>query len=359
MPRPATEVPASLLDRLYPAVRGALFAMDAEDAHERTLTMVERAPRLLGALVRPFAGAPDAELARDVGGIRVLGPVGLAAGLDKDGRGIPFWPSCGFGFVEVGTVTMHAQAGNPRPRLFRLRDEAAIINRMGFNNRGSQALATRLRALRASGRWPAVPVGANLGKSKVTPLDIAPADYATSTRRLKGLVDWFTVNVSSPNTPGLRDLQDSDALETLLPRVMEEAGDTPVWLKLAPDLTDEAMQQAVAIAIRHGLAAVVATNTTIRRDALATSAGVAAEKGGLSGRPLHGLAKDRIRVVCDAAGEHIDVVGVGGIETAEQAQDLLDLGCKAVQLYTAFIYEGPGLPARLHRGLRRPVTSSR
>jgi dihydroorotate dehydrogenase len=289
-----------------------------------------------------------------------MGPVGLAAGLDKDGRGIPFWPACGFGFIEVGTVTMHPQPGNPRPRLFRLPDEAAIINRMGFNNRGSQALASRLRSLRASGRWPErVPVGANLGKSKVTPLHIAPADYATSTRRLKGLVDWFTVNVSSPNTPGLRDLQDGDALEELLPRVVAEADGTPVWLKLAPDLTDEALQHAVAIAVRHGLSAVVATNTTIRRDLLSPGTLHADEAGGLSGRPMHALATDRIRVVCEAAGDAIDVVGVGGIETAEQVDDLLALGCKAVQLYTAFIYEGPGLPARLHRGLRRSVTSPR
>ena len=350
-PSPSTAAPSSLLDRLYPLARAALFTMDAEDAHERTLKLVERAPRLLSAVVRPFAGTPDASLARDVGGIRVAGPVGLAAGLDKDGRGIPFWPACGFGFVEVGTVTMHGQPGNPRPRLFRLRDEAALINRMGFNNHGSQALAQRLRALRAAGRWPReVPVGANLGKSKVTPLHIAPADYATSTRRLRGLVDWFTINVSSPNTPGLRELQDSAALEELLPRVVEEAAGTPVWLKLAPDLSDEALEQAVALAIRFGLRAVVATNTTIRRDLLDRDPH---EDGGLSGRPLYEVAKDRLRVVCEAAGDRIDVVGVGGIETAEQVAELLDLGCEAVQLYTAFIYQGPGLPARLHRGLRR------
>jgi len=359
MPRPSTQAPASLLDRMYPLVRTALFSLDAERAHELTLSMVERAPGLLSALVGPFAGAPDPSLARDVGGVRVHGPVGLAAGLDKDGRGIPFWPACGFGFVEVGTVTMHPQVGNPQPRLFRLKKDAAIVNRMGFNNHGSASLASRLKGLRTSGRWPDVPVGANLGKSKVTPLDVAAADYATSTRRLKGLVDWFTVNVSSPNTPGLRELQDGDALAELLPRVMGEADGTPVWLKLAPDLSDDALQQAVALAIEHGLAAVVATNTTIRRDLLEHPSPHADEAGGLSGRPLHGFARDRIQVVLDAAGDAIDVVGVGGIETAEQAQNVLDMGCKAVQLYTAFVYEGPGLPARLHRGLRSSVTSSR
>lgn len=345
----------SLLDRTYPLVRSVLFSMDAEDAHERTLALLESAPGLAAALVRPFAGPPAPNLARTVGGVRVAGPVGLAAGLDKDGRAIPFWPATGFGFLEVGTVTMHPQTGNPRPRLFRLPSEAAIVNRMGFNNRGSEALATRLRALRDRGAWPVgTPVGANLGKSKITPLEQAPDDYATSARRLAGLVDWFTINVSSPNTPGLRDLQDGDALEALLPAVVAEAGSTPVWLKLAPDLTDEAIHAAVGLARRHGIRAIVATNTTIRRDLLTVDPG---EAGGLSGRPLHPFAADRIRCVLDAAGANLDVVGVGGIENPDQVQDLLTAGCKAVQLYTAFIYEGPGLPARLHRALGRSVTA--
>ena len=219
---------------------------------------------------------------------------------------------------------------------------------MGFNNLGSEALADQLRWLRDRGAWPEAPVGANLGKSKVTPLDEAPADYVASAKRLAGLVDWFTVNVSSPNTPGLRDLQDGDALARLLPAVVEAAGGSPVWLKLAPDLTDEAIHEAVGLAHSCGIRAIVATNTTLRRDLLRHDP---QEAGGLSGRPLHDFAFDRIRVVVEAAGNKLDVVGVGGIERAEHVTQLLGLGCKATQLYSALIYEGPGLPRAIHRAL--------
>ena len=349
----------SLLDLTYPLVRRALFRMDAERAHELTLGSLGRHPKLWSSVFRRLVDAPAPSQRRRVGGVEVAGPVGLAAGLDKNGIAVPVWGALGFGFVEVGTVTMHPQPGNPRPRLFRLAAERALINRMGFNNGGSEALAITLRTLRDAGAWPEVPVGANLGKSKITPLDDAAGDYATSAKRLAGLVDWFTVNVSSPNTPGLRDLQDASFLRQILPAVLDAAGDTPVWLKLAPDLTDDAIEQAVSLAREVGVSAVVATNTTIRRDLLEHPSPHADEAGGLSGRPLHGFARDRIQVVLDAAGDAIDVVGVGGIETAEQAQNVLDMGCKAVQLYTAFVYEGPGLPARLHRGLRSSVTSSR
>ena len=329
----------------YSWVRRALFSMDAERAHELTLAGVRRAPAWLG---QRLGEDPHPSLARDVGGVRVRSPVGLAAGLDKDGVAVPFWSALGFGFVEVGTVTMHPQPGNPRPRLFRLVEDRAIINRMGFNNHGSDALAATLRAHRDAGRWPSSPVGANLGKSKVTSLEDAPLDYATSARRLAGLVDWFTVNVSSPNTPGLRELQDRDALLKLLPAVVDAAAGTPVWLKLAPDLGDDALSAAVELAKSAGVRAVVATNTTLRRDGLQVDP---KESGGLSGRPLHAFAVDRIRVVIEAAAGGIDVIGVGGIERGEQVEALLGMGCAAVQLYTAFIYEGPELVARLNRSL--------
>jgi dihydroorotate dehydrogenase len=218
---------------------------------------------------------------------------------------------------------------------------------MGFNNHGSAALAERLRALRDAGGWPAVPVGVNVGKSKVTPLEEAPADYVTSITRLQGLADYFTVNVSSPNTPGLRDLQDGDMLARLLPQVREASGDTPIWLKLAPDLSDEAIHAAVGLARSEGLTGVIATNTTIRRDVLVADPG---EGGGLSGRPLWPIARDRIRVTLEAAGD-LPVIGVGGVERASQVRELLGLGCTAVQLYSSLIYEGPGLPSRLHRQL--------
>jgi len=333
------------LDLTYPLVRRLLFSMDAERAHELTLGTLGRHPRTWSSLLGLLASAPAQP--RDVGGVQVAGPVGLAAGLDKDGVAVPVWGALGFGFVEVGTVTMHPQEGNPRPRLFRLPTERALVNRMGFNNGGSEALAITLRQLRDRGAWPEVPVGANLGKSKITPLDEAPHDYATSARRLRGLVDWFTVNVSSPNTPGLRDLQDASHLREILPAVLEAADSTPVWLKLAPDLTDAAIEQAVDLARELGVAAIVATNTTIRRDLLAHDPG---EAGGLSGRPLRAFAYDRIEAVVRAA-DGLPVVGVGGVESVADVEALLRLGCAATQLYTAFIYEGPGLPARLHRQL--------
>jgi dihydroorotate dehydrogenase len=337
-----------VLDLAYPLVRRALFRLDAERAHEWTIRAVSAAPRLLGALARLTCGSPDPRLARTVAGVRWAGPVGLAAGLDKDGRAIPFWPALGFGSVEVGTVTALPQPGNPRPRLFRVPEDRALVNRMGFNNRGSAALADRLRALRERGRWPAVPVGVNVGKSRVTPLEEAPEDYATSVRRLQGLADWFTVNVSSPNTPGLRDLQEREPLRRVLDAVLAVAGDTPVLLKLAPDLAPEALADAVELAWEAGARGIVATNTTIGRDGLSHDPG---EEGGLSGAPLWPLARARIGVALQAARGRLPVIGVGGIETAAQVRELLDAGCAAVQIYTALIYAGPGLPARLHRAL--------
>lgn len=337
-----------MLDLAYPLVRRALFAMDAERAHERTIAALAAAPGLWGGLASLTMGPPPESLAREVCGLRWAGPVGLAAGLDKDGRAIEFWPSLGFGAVEVGTVTAQPQPGNPSPRLFRLVEDRALINRMGFNNRGSADLAVRLERLHSRGRWPDVPVGVNVGKSKVTPLEEAHDDYATSVRRLAGLADWFTVNVSSPNTPGLRELQGREHLARILGAVLAEAGDTPVLLKLAPDLEDDALADAVNLAVDSGAAGIVATNTTIGRDGLTRDPG---EPGGLSGAPLWPLARRRIGVALEAAAGRLPVVGVGGISDASQVQELLDAGCAAVQLYTALIFEGPGLPSRLNRAL--------
>jgi len=337
-----------MLDIAYPVTRAILFSMDAENAHHMTFRAISTAPRLLAAIASMTMGPPSLSLAREVAGLKFAGPVGLAAGLDKDGVAVPFWPSLGFGFIEMGTVTAHPQPGNPRPRMFRLVDERALINRMGFNNRGSENLAGRLRALREAGRWPSVPVGVNIGKSKITPLDEATDDYVTSTKRLQGLADYFTVNVSSPNTPGLRSLQDRDTLAELLPAVMEAAKGTPVFLKLAPDLAPEGTADLVELACELGVSGIVASNTTIRRDVLRSDPD---EGGGLSGRPLWKLARSSIQTALDTANRRIPVIGVGGIERADQVQELLDAGCAAVQVYTAFIYEGPGLPSRLNRGI--------
>ncbi|TVQ91767.1 MAG: quinone-dependent dihydroorotate dehydrogenase [Deltaproteobacteria bacterium] len=344
-----------MLDLTWPLVRPLLFQLSAERAHELTLRTLARAPRLVSGLARTTQGPPDPSLGVDAFGLRLGGPVGLAAGLDKNGVATTFWPSLGFGFIEVGTVTAHPQPGNPQPRLFRLPADGALINRMGFNNGGSQALADRLRALHQAGRWPSVPVGANIGKSKITPLDQAPQDYATSTERLAPLVDWFTVNVSSPNTPGLRSLQEPAALQGILGAVLKRASGRPVLLKLAPDLAPAALAEAVELAIAEGVAGIIATNTTVTRDGLRRDPN---ERGGLSGRPLWPLARSRIQTALDTAAGRVPIIGCGGIHTTEQVEELLTAGCVAVQIYTGLIFEGPGLPSRINRALAHRASGS-
>jgi dihydroorotate dehydrogenase len=280
--------------------------------------------------------------------MRFQNPLGLAAGLDKDAEALPVWPSLGFGFVEVGTVTPRPQQGNPRPRLFRLPRERALINRMGFNNAGVEAMRARMGALRDADLWPSVPVGANIGKNKDTPNDSAELDYEICTRSLRDLVDYFTVNVSSPNTPGLRELQAPDRLRALLTTVLEAAQSKPVFLKLAPDLEPDALQEAVDVAISSGCSGIIATNTTISRPG---KTGRSGERGGLSGAPLWPLARSRIHVALAAANRRVPVIGVGGVDSASRAQELLNAGCAAVQLYSALIFHGPGLPGRILSGL--------
>lgn len=337
-----------VLDLSWRLLRPLLFTLDPERAHHLVLGGLGSAPGLAAALLRLLAGAPPPTLARKVAGLALAGPVGLAAGLDKDGIAVRAWPALGFGFVEVGTVTAHPQPGNPSPRLFRLPGERALINRMGFNNAGSAAMAERLRRLRESGHWPEVPVGANIGKSKITPLEEAADDYALSTERLKPWVDYLTVNISSPNTPGLRDLQSTEALRRLLGRVVPAAAPCPVLLKLSPDLADEDLAAAVEEAVEAGVSGIIATNTTITRP---DQTGRTGEAGGLSGAPLWPLARGKVLDTLRHSAGRLPVIGVGGLETAAQVQELLDAGCAAVQLYTSLIYQGPGLIHRLNRAL--------
>lgn len=331
-------------------IRPVLFRLgggDAEAAHSwtlRRLAALSRRPALLAAIRRRYEVAAP----RTVFGVRFPNPVGLAAGLDKDGVALPAWPALGFGFVEVGTVTSHGQPGNPRPRLFRLPDSEALINRMGFNNGGAAALAQRLAGL---GRLP-VPLGVSLGKSKITPLGAAVEDYLTSLRLLRPYADYVAVNVSSPNTPGLRALQDRDHLATLLAALSAEAGDTPILVKIAPDLTEPAIGDLLRVCADHRVAGLIATNTTLARDGIAgADAACVAEAGGLSGRPLTERSREVVAFVHRETGGALPVIGVGGILDPDDALRMIDAGASLVQLYTGLIYRGPGLVREIGRRL--------
>jgi dihydroorotate dehydrogenase len=317
-----------------------MFRFDPEVAHERTVALVSRLGRVRPAtgLARRFYGASTP---RTVFGVRFPGAVGLAAGMDKDGVAVRGWPAFGFGFVELGTVTWHPQPGNPRPRLYRLPASEAVINRMGFNNRGAAALAERLRLL---GPAP-VPVGISVGKSKVA--TDAEADYVSSVRVLWPYADYFAVNVSSPNTPGLRGLQDRAALDALLAAVVPEAHGRPVLVKIAPDLSFPAIEDVLSVCHERGVAGVIATNTTLSRTGLSSVDSAATEAGGLSGRPLFGRALEVVSFV--AARSELPVVGVGGVASADDAAKMFDAGAALVQLYTGFVYHGPGLVRRINR----------
>ncbi|WP_091462742.1 quinone-dependent dihydroorotate dehydrogenase [Micromonospora inyonensis] len=340
-------------------VRPGLFRIgggDAETAHEwtlRRLTALAGRPALLAGVRSRYAvSAP-----RTVFGVRFPNPVGLAAGMDKNGVALPAWPALGFGFVEVGTVTARPQPGNPRPRLFRLHDSEAVVNRMGFNNAGAGALAARLAALP---RPLGVPLGISLGKSKVTPLAEAVEDYLASYRALRDHGDYFAVNVSSPNTPGLRALQDREHLDALLAALV---GEKPVLVKIAPDLTEPAVAELLEVCLDRGAAGVIATNTTLARDGLAPGDRArGAETGGLSGRPLAARAREVVAFVHRETGGRLPVVGVGGIVDPDDAARMVDAGASLVQLYTGFIYRGPALVraavravARADRGAARTV----
>jgi dihydroorotate dehydrogenase len=335
----------TVADALWAVTRPLLFQLDAERAHRLVMGGLAEFPRLS----RTALGRAPARPARhELCGLPLRSPIGLAAGLDKDGEALEVWPALGFGFVEIGTVTAEPQPGNPSPRLFRLVPERGLINRMGFNNEGSAALAQRLRRIREADRWPAIPVGANIGKSKVAPLEEAERDYLTSLERLTGLVDYVTVNVSSPNTPGLRTLQEPERLFRLVRTLAPAAGSTPLLVKLAPDLEPDALGEAIGGILEAGAKGIVATNTTLTRPG---TTGRTNEEGGLSGAPLWPLARERIATILEIVRGRVPVVGVGGISRADQVRELLALGCACVQLYSGLIFEGPGLVRRLNREL--------
>ena len=337
-------------------IRPVLFAQDAEKVHDRTLRALGCVSRngLLRALAASAYGAPT--LPVELFGLNFPNPLGLAAGLDKFGRAVPAWAALGFGFSELGGVTGQAQPGNPAPRLFRALKDQAIVNSMGFNNPGAAAMAQALAEWKRLGLWPRHPVGMNLGKSKVTPLDKAAEDYATSFRLLRPHIDFFVVNVSSPNTPNLRQLQDKAALDEILAALQEiNAGPkpAPILVKVAPDLSFEALDDILELAGPRRLAGIVATNTTIERPA-ATEAvlqRVYERLGGLSGRPLRQRSTEVIRhLYCQTKGA-LPIVGVGGIFDAADAWEKITAGASLLQIYTSLVYRGPGVIREIVTGL--------
>jgi dihydroorotate dehydrogenase len=337
-------------------VRPALFSLDAERAHELTIAALGR-PWVVNAL-RWLPRAPaDGRLAQEVCGLSFDNPVGLAAGLDKQGTAAPAWAVLGFGFVEIGTVTPRPQPGNPRPRLFRLPGDRAIINRFGFNSVGAGGVAENLAAALPI----AARVGINLGRNALTPNEQAADDYVRTVEVLHPYADFFVVNVSSPNTGGLRALQEGRALRGLVEQVVTRAREIttrktiPVLVKVSPDMTSADLLASVDAALEGGAAGIIATNTTVSRTGLRAPARVAGEAGGLSGAPLEAMATAACRTLFAHVGRRVPIVGVGGIFTADDAYERIRAGASLVQLYTGLIYEGPGVVARIVRGLGERV----
>jgi len=330
-----------------------LSKLDPEFAHTLAFTVIRLLPTLgVGRIVRRFT-RPAGHLRVSALGREFDSPFGLAAGFDKYGSGIRGLGQLGFGHVEVGTVTAHAQPGNPKPRLFRLVPDRAVINRMGFNNNGAAALVPKLQKAVSRSQRPVI--GANIGKSRVTEVADAAGDYLESTRLLAPIADYLAVNVSSPNTPGLRGLQELEMLGPLLTSIREAAGTTPVLVKIAPDLTDDQVEAIAGLAVSLGLAGIIATNTTLSRQDLATDPAVveSAGAGGLSGAPLSARSLAVLRVIRSVVPAEFCVVSVGGVETAQDVDERLRAGATLVQGYTAFLYRGPLWAASINRGLAR------
>ena len=329
---------------IYKLLTPLLFALDAETAHRATIAALKMTPAR--ALPR-FAP----ELASEVAGLHFPSPLGLAAGFDKDGEVPDAMLGLGFGFVEVGTLTPRPQVGNPRPRLFRLQEDRAVINRMGFNNRGQEAALERLRTRARHGV-----LGINIGANKDSEDRIS--DYAAGVRTMAPVADYLTINISSPNTPGLRNLQEGGELDELLAAVGEgrDVGGPPIFLKVAPDLEPGDHGRIVRAAIDRGIDALIVANTTLSRPALASAH--RSETGGLSGRPLKQLALDQLRAFRAATGSEIPLIAVGGIEHADDAWNCIVAGASLVQLYSALVYEGPGVARRIAGGLAERLSRS-
>ena len=339
---------------MYPLLfKYFLSRLDPEDAHHLAFDVIRLLPRFgVGAVIARMT-RPHRSLAVSTLGLRFASPFGLAAGFDKDGRAIGGLGQLGFSHIEVGTITARAQPGNDRPRLFRLVADRAVINRMGFNNLGAPDAVARLTRERARAGRPVI--GVNIGKSRSVEVDDAVADYLVSTHLLAGVADYLAVNVSSPNTPGLRGLQEIDKLSPLLEAVRDAAGLTPVLVKIAPDLTDDQVRQISRLAVQLGLAGIIATNTTLARAELVTDVSIvtAAGAGGLSGAPLSRRSLEVLAVIRSVVPKELCVISVGGVDTAADVAERLAAGATLVQGYTAFLYRGPLWAATINRGLRK------
>src|SRR6266545_4589661 len=330
-------LPNNLYERF---IRPLLFTLNPETAHRLTIKLLSGASHFDVALNTLKSFRPSSK-PKTVFGLNFQNPIGLAAGLDKNGVALPTWAALGFGFIEIGTVTAKAQAGNPKPRIFRFPEQQALINRLGFNNDGADAIARRLRKLRESGRWPGnCRVGINIGKSRVTPLTEATDDYLYSFRLLRDFADYIALNVSSPNTPGLRELQEPQRLSELLHAIGNQPGTAakPVLVKIAPDLSPTELEVIIATCEENNVAGIIATNTTLDHSSIPRELG---EEGGLSGAPLREKSTALVREIVGKSA--IPVIASGGIFDAESAREKFQAGAELIQLYTGFVYRGPRL----------------
>jgi len=338
-------------------VRPLLFLKDPEKTHEQTLALLSKLSFLEGALEQLFA-VGDSRLQVSLGPLTFPNPVGLAAGFDKNGIAIRTWPGFGFGFMEIGAVTAHRQAGNPRPRLFRLPKDQALINRLGFNNEGAESVGARLESMQKHGGRLEIPLGINIGRSKIVETKDAAADYLYTFERLYPFGDYFTLNVSSPNTPNLRELQEKsllkDLLEVIQAKNRELAGrlktkERPILVKIAPDMEFSQVDEILEVIESENVTGVIATNATaFLRENLVSSID---EPGGLSGRPLGARSTSFIRYIYKATQGRVPIIGSGGIFSAEDAYEKIKAGATAVQILTGFVYEGPGAVKRINQGL--------
>ncbi len=338
---------------MYKLVKSVLFQFSPESVHHfvtGVLKTVNKLPGLGGIQRRNFV-LEHPVLEREVLGLKFKNPVGLAAGFDKNASYVSELSNFGFGFIEIGTVTPRPQPGNEQPRLFRLPQDKALINRMGFNNQGAEVAAANLRALKHKG----LVIGGNIGKNKLTPNEAAVDDYIQCFEALFNEVDYFAVNVSSPNTPGLRALQEKEPLKYILNTLQQNnnarARRKPILLKIAPDLTDAQLDDIVEIVLETGIDGVIATNTTLSREGLTAPGQIKEQPGGLSGKPLAKRSTEVIKYLADKSARRFPIIGVGGIHTAQDAWDKLNAGASLVQIYTGFIYEGPGIAKSINRGL--------